>query len=545
MKRSFFVALSLSFFLVACGTNAGRDDIDAGTGTEADAGGDASGAGDAGGLDTGEDAGTPDATSTDARPGDAGGTCLDPEDPAVNYVSDDPDGCFELNCGPNASVFTNDCGCGCLEAPSACEYDWDSPLYQLLYPGDFPRCGEDDWACPDGGQRLEGPCGCGCYYEPPICPDPDDPQVAYVAESPDECAMIDFDCAEDFFDGPCGCGCISGETGVCDIDWDSPVFWYYDQIDGGCLLDDWACPNGSTYVDDDCSCGCYFGPEVCPDPESPAVDYVSDDPDECALIDLDCESFYTPCGCGCYDDVPACDVNWASPLNQQVAGTPADCAAIFYTCDEGGEMVADECGCGCVYEPPVCPDPAELGVSYIGESPEECADIDWDCFSPDAESFDGPCGCGCVESVCPDPEASNVQYVAVDPETCAVIDYICPEGWVGFGGGECGCGCEVAECRDDIIFGTSGITEDFHVGNFCDFLVACSPLSLEMSAMAPIVEDIFGEDRCFDGAAFGCPVGTRSSCEFTMGEVTEADVVDVCALSLVASIDRILCGGDL
>lgn len=47
---------------------------------------------------------------------------------------------------------------------------------------------------------------------------------------------------------------------------------------------------------------------TCPDPAHPAVEYVSDDPAECALLDFDCAGarFDGECGCGCLLVEPEC-----------------------------------------------------------------------------------------------------------------------------------------------------------------------------------------------------------------------------------------------
>ena len=54
------------------------------------------------------------------------------------------------------------------------------------------------------------------------------------------------------------------------------------------------------------------GDTFCPDPEDPAVHYVSEDPNDCQSIVLDCTTeqngFQNSCGCGCIDkeDGPGC-----------------------------------------------------------------------------------------------------------------------------------------------------------------------------------------------------------------------------------------------
>lgn len=240
------------------------------------------------------------------------------------------------------------------------------------------------------------------------------------------------------------------------------------------------------------------------------------------------------------DDVspPEC-IDWSSPLNQRVANSPEECAAIDFLCSQS-EAYSDACGCGCRFEPPVCPDPDAPGVQYVATSTAECAEIDFDCGS---RTFEGPCGCGCLD--CRAEETPNLNYVATDADTCAVIDFGCPEGWSGFDDAACGCGCEVSECRPEKIFGTSGMAAPFRLDAQCEFLIACSPLPLAENGLREAFEVFFDEPRCGDGSAFGCPDGTRSFCEPYIAQVEASDVVAACAISMLEGVNRMLCGGDL
>lgn len=144
------------------------------------------------------------------------------------------------------------------------------------------------------------------------------------------------------------------------------------------------------------------GGGACPDPSDPGVHYVSQDPDECALID--------------------------------------------FVCAEGQTLMTEPgCGCGCIdgeSPPPACPDPGEPGVRYVSHEPNECALIDFDC-SPPEELFSSECGCGCLgpaPETCPDDADPDVRYVSHDPEYCHLVDFICGPGEALFSD-ECGCGC--------------------------------------------------------------------------------------------------------
>jgi hypothetical protein len=62
-----------------------------------------------GGADPGHGAGG----GSSAPPG-----CFDPNDPAVQYVAQSPEACalIDYGCGPDQAMFSNTCGCGCIDA---------------------------------------------------------------------------------------------------------------------------------------------------------------------------------------------------------------------------------------------------------------------------------------------------------------------------------------------------------------------------------------------------------------------------------------------
>ncbi|AUX39670.1 uncharacterized protein SOCE26_010650 [Sorangium cellulosum] len=199
-------------------------------------------------------------------PHEGGGTCPDPRDPGVHYVSHEPE-CpgIDFACSPAQTPFSDECGCGCI-----------------------------------------GP-------EPAACPDPRDPEVRYVSHDPRECQLIDFDCSwpQTLFSDECGCGCIGPEPEACP-DPNDPEVHYVSRDELECQLIDFICPEGQEYMSGipaACGCGC-IGPEpaACPDPRDPEVRYVSHDPGECAVIDFDCsppERFFSgECGCGCIGPDP-------------------------------------------------------------------------------------------------------------------------------------------------------------------------------------------------------------------------------------------------
>jgi hypothetical protein len=138
----------------------------------------------------------------------------------------------------------------------------------------------------------------------------------------------------------------------------------------------------------------------------------------------------------------------------------------------------DECLAGCEG----CEDPAADGMSYIGESTEECSAIDYLCAEGEV-GFSNDCGCGCkpVEAVCEEgdtrmedcnscscqegewacdteecplefdeclascsdclsPDDADVRYVAESAADCELVDYQCEPGQSPFAN-PCGCGC--------------------------------------------------------------------------------------------------------
>lgn len=170
--------------------------------------------------------------------------------------------------------------------------------------------------CPDEQQVpfSDDECGCGCVqtYTPgnppeqaPDCPTEED-GYRYVGDSPEICADIDFTCdfeaGEEGFHNDCGCGCIEGDPSV------QPI----------------QCPAGED-----------------------GYDYVSEDPEECAVIFFDCDSdqehfFDEDCGCGCVDaEGPTCAPQEATGHGDACPGEP------LYAFDgsECVNVVAGHCYC--------------------------------------------------------------------------------------------------------------------------------------------------------------------------------------------------------
>lgn len=197
------------------------------------------------------------------------------------------------------------------------------------------------------------------------CPSASDPMVHYASEDPHACAAMDFACPEGqtMFDSEdCGCGCVGPEPEepVCH-DPNDPTVHYVADDPETCALIDYACPPNQTLFTDDCGCGC-LGPEeppACHDPNDPAVHYVADDPHTCQVIDFACgldqTYFFDDCGCGCIDTVCA-------GLSESQCLATSVCAPFY----------PGVCDCACPNNEPGCEHcPASCfpyeGCQFVGE----------------------------------------------------------------------------------------------------------------------------------------------------------------------------------
>jgi hypothetical protein len=103
--------------------------------------------------------------------------------------------------------------------------DADTNTHGLWYP---TSCGHFHCGTPPDCEAIIPGCNCGVGWEfdenegciasdeCPSCPDPDDPEVAYVRHSylnPAVCDIVDYQCEEDkYIPFECGCGCIKSEA---------------------------------------------------------------------------------------------------------------------------------------------------------------------------------------------------------------------------------------------------------------------------------------------------------------------------------------------
>ena len=265
------------------------------------------------------------------------------------------------------------------------------------------------------------PPGTGGSVTPPSnCPDPKSPSVHYVSHDPKTCAAADFICGDEQqqFDNECGCGCIDIISGC------------VAENEAQCIADpacqpgykgkcDCTCPGPKGLEGKNCEmcspdcfdfAACVPVTPGCPDPDSAAVHYISQNPEQCALIDFGCKSnqqgFSDQCGCGCVDAPSKCGVE----SEVQCKADPACQAGYASICDcscPGGPKGYEPGGCSgcpascfnfaaCVPVPEGCPDPEAWYVHYLSQDAAKCAAIDFACSAGQQQFADG-CGCGCID----------------------------------------------------------------------------------------------------------------------------------------------------
>lgn len=237
--------------------------------------------------------------------------CLDPDDPAVFYVAESVEECqvIDFSCEAGQEGFDNDCGCGCIQVedpPESCATgECDDGYYCSFSDG---VCGEDGGqgtcqplpefctddlttVCGCDGEFYHGSSSCAAQYDGRVdstsnssicetdddCLDPDDPDVEYVGDSVEECALIFFGCDDDeeHFHNDCGCGCvkIDGTPESCTIDGcPTGMYCHYDDFACGATGAEGVCTSipdlGLCTPDQTDTCGCngeyYTGSSTCP-----------------------------------------------------------------------------------------------------------------------------------------------------------------------------------------------------------------------------------------------------------------------------------------
>jgi len=351
----------------------------------------------------------------------------------------------------------------------------------------------DNAGCPAGApcrNRRDEPGLC-----PSGCPDEDDPRVSYVSHSPEECAVVDFDCADraTLFSNECGCGCILDCPDPRD-----PLVRYISVDPAACAAMLFACDEGEQPFSGACGCGCVgrdthcddgsvpiclMIPPVCAEHELLAYQsscYRCVNPATCApwgepgcRTDVDCppEQYCADCVSGSWPNCEDC-ISGCRP-HLCVSEPEAHCNMIRPVCDPGQTALVRD-GCWVCVELATCAPPGvecvREGGGYIGDGETccpglepiervdvgengECLYLDCLCFVC-ARPGDGVCGPG--ENVCNQPEdcGPHPRGCADEGGHCSFAMATCDEGYVpgealGCPGGEAAVCCLPASPRDE------------------------------------------------------------------------------------------------
>ncbi|MEM9188928.1 MAG: hypothetical protein AAGF12_07115 [Myxococcota bacterium] len=274
--------------------------------------------------------------------------CPDPNDPRVTYTSMDVNFCQRATifC-ENGQGFNDDCGCGCIDTPSSCDpqdaagigacraffgYAWNGTSCESL--------GGCECQGADCGNLYGSEAECLAAYRGCAAPPPPPPCAAQDAAGEGACRRI---LGVRFNGSACetlsGCSCRGSDCdalyptveacerenvaclpppGACeaqDIRGEGPCFAFLGvKFNGAQCVGVGGCSCVGTDCADiygseaDCEAANRSCLGTCPDPDDPAVEYASTNPEECALIRFACDegetSFSDACGCGCIASRP-------------------------------------------------------------------------------------------------------------------------------------------------------------------------------------------------------------------------------------------------
>ena len=307
----------------------------------------------------------------------------------------------------------------------------------------------------ENGIRLFGDGVCEDLTNECIEPNPD---VMYIAETPEECERIDFDCpdnAEYYYDN-CGCGCYvpdcdvecqgAGEEQVCTPDGQTFTSECHAFCSGAYehrpCTEECVCPevyepecglDGFTYSNS-CIRECQGVPLLNEGECRQGVNICEGlDPSEELSCDQVCSAVSS-----CFVDQCTQDelMNISEICQDFCFEISPDFFCEFGACQDLGFIISDFGNQQVECLDPQCPD-ERRGADYFAYDSLTCSLIgEINCES--GESFNNQCGCGCTNNQC--PSENQARYVSYDPNDCGQITISCPDGSQLFND-ECGCGC--------------------------------------------------------------------------------------------------------
>lgn len=92
--------------------------------------------------------------------------CPERDDPSVHYVNPeaDPEVCLAMffSCNEDQTLFSNECGCGCIDQEPLCPSRDDPAVHYMNPEGDPEACLAMFFGCDEDQTLFSNECGCGC-----------------------------------------------------------------------------------------------------------------------------------------------------------------------------------------------------------------------------------------------------------------------------------------------------------------------------------------------------------------------------------------------